>query len=70
MERVSPQAAPRERAVELWARSREAKETKRPGVECQVVAIPCVDGAKFQVADDIAYGCIGRGSWGYVVTEG
>ena len=41
-----------------------------PGVEGQVVAVAGVDGAKFQVADDFAYGCIGRGNWGYVVTEG
>ena len=40
------------------------------GVEGQIVAVPCVDGAEFQVADDLAHGCIGCGSWGYVVTEG
>ena len=36
-----------------------------PGVE-----VAGVDGAKFQVAYDIAYGCVGCGSGRYVVTEG
>ena len=46
------------------------RRTGLPGVEGQVVAIHGVDGAEIQVADDLAYGCIRRGSWGYVVTEG
>ena len=40
------------------------------GVEGQVVAAPCVNGAEFQVAYDFAYGRVRCGSWGYVVTEG
>ena len=40
-----------------------------PGVEGQVVAIPGVDGAELQVADDLAHGRIGCGSRGCVVTK-
>ena len=29
-----------------------------PGVEGQVVAIPCVDGAEFQVAYEFTYGSV------------
>ena len=40
------------------------------GVEGQVVAIPGADGAELQVANDLAHGRIGCGSWGDVVAEG
>ena len=45
------------------------RRTCFPGVEGQVVAIPGVDSAKLQVADDLAHGCIGCGGRGYVVAE-
>ena len=46
------------------------RRTGFPGVEGQVVAIPGVDSAEFQVADDLAHVRIRCGSRGYVVTEG
>ena len=40
-----------------------------PGIEGPIVAIPGVDGAELQAADDLAHGCVGCGSWGDVVAE-
>ena len=58
------------KAVWKWGKEEERAFQAFSGVEGQVIAIPGVDSAELQVADDLAHGRVGRGNWGYVVTEG